>query len=176
MFLFGCKNSENNGIDLSTYFEDKVTYKVYNSTSVNSTLANFSHNKHDNLVQYTEIAFTGKQAWLYKMTLEKVSFDFYSNADIEDFELKITITNLTGAETSLTQSNTLSKTIPMSLTKNKNHHINLDVNDVFNSATASTSIKISVDSAYYKGDYAKLNFKFDISNFKVFGKHEQKNI
>lgn len=173
MFV-GCKNTQNNGISLPVYFEDKVTYQVYNKSSkVESKLNEFSHNKTDNQVQYTNITFTGIPAWLYKMTLEKITFDLFSTADIEDFEFTITVTNLEGAETSLTTSNTLTKTIAIALEKNESKKITLNVNDVVKSSTASTTIKLTFDSSYYKGDNANLNFKLDVKNFKVFGEHKK---
>lgn len=159
---------------MSVYFENKTTYQVYNnSTKTEVTLNDFRHNKHDNLVQYSNITFTGKAAWLYKMTLEKITFDVYSNVDLEDFEIKIAVSNLAQSDSELTTSNTLTKTVPVNLKANSISSVTLDVNDLFVSETASTTIKLTVDSAYYKGDYKDLGLKFDVLNFKVFGEHKR---
>jgi len=172
--LIGCNGSNNNGINLPVYFEDKVTYLVYNQGSkVDAKLNDFTHNKTDNQVQYSSITFTGKPEWLYRMTIKKVTFDIYSNSNVEDFEFTITITNLEGAETTLVTSNTLTKTIAVPLEKNKSKSITLDVNDIVNSSTASTTIKLTFDSSFYKGDNSSLNFKLDVKNFKVFGEHKK---
>lgn len=173
-FLFyGCKETKNNGLDLSVYFEDKVTYQVYNkSTRVETTLGNFTHNNHEDQVKYTNITFNGKPSWLYKMTLEKVTFDIYSNADLEAFQFNIIISNLAQGDTDLTTSNTLTEEVSVNLKKNKLTHVQLDVNDIFSSVSTSTTIKISVDASYYKGDYADLDLKFDVLNFKVYGEHK----
>lgn len=171
--LYGCKDSPNNGLDLSIYFEDKVTYQVYNKSSkVECKLNDFKHNNHEDQVQYTNITFTGKPSWLYKMTLEKITFDIYSNVDLEAFQFKIIVSNLAQGDTDLTTSNTLTEEVSVDLKKNKTSHISLDVNDIFTSISASTTIKISVDSSYYKGDYKDLGFKFDVLNFRVFGEHK----
>jgi len=172
--LVGCKDNKNNGIDLSTYFENKVTYQVSGKTAKNeATLKDYSHNKHNDQVQYTNITFTGKPAWLYKMTLEKITFDIFSNENMEDFQIKITISNLKQGDSSLTTTNTLKKEIPVKAVKNKAVKVELKVNDIFNSMTASTTIKIEVDSSYYTGDNKDLNFKFDLMNFRVYGEHKK---
>ena len=172
--LYGCKNSpKNSGLDLAFYFEDKITYQVYNKSSkVETTMKNFSHNNHNDQVQYTNITFTGKPSNLYKMTLEKVTFDIYSNANLDAFQFEIVVSNLAQGDTDLTTSNTLTKEISVDLKKNKTSHVSLEVNDIFTSISASTTIKIVTDASYYKGDYEQLGFKFDVLNFRVFGKHK----
>ncbi len=172
--LYGCNNTTNSGIDLSVYFENDVKYKVYDKTgTTTATLKDFTHNNHNDQVQYTNITFTGKPAWLYKMTLEKVTFDVYGNVDVDDLQITITITNLVKGDNSITTSNTLTKEIPVNVTKNKAVKVSLDVNDVFNSISASTTIKIDIDPSYYKGDNKDLGFKLDIMNFKVYGEHKK---
>ena len=170
MLLYGCKETKTHQLDLSVYFENKVTYTVNNSSSkIDAKLNDFAHSKTDNQVQYTNITFTGNPAWLYKMTLEKI----YSNANVDDFEFTIVVTNLSGAETTLTTSNTLTKDIPVKLEKNKTQTVTILINDIVDSATASTTIKLNFDSAYYKGDNASLDFKLDVLNFKVYGEHKR---
>ena len=172
--LYGCNNTTNSGIDLSVYFENDVKYKVYDKTgTTTATLKDFTHNNHNDQVQYTNITFTGKPAWLYKMTLEKVTFDVYGSVDVDDLQITITITNLVKGDTSITTSNTLTKEIPVNVTKNKSVKVSLDVNDVFNSISASTTIKIDIDPSYYKGDNKDLGFKLDVMNFKVYGEHKK---
>ena len=171
--LCACKETKNNGLNLSVYFENKVTYQVYNKSSkVDSTLKEFKHNIHNDQVQYTNITFTGKPDWLYKMTLEKVTFDIYSNTDLDSFQFKIIISNLAQGDTDLTTSNTLTEEVSVNLKKNQTTHVSLNVNDVFTSISASTTIKLSFDSSYFKGDYEQLGLKYDILNFKVFGEHK----
>ena len=172
--LYGCNNTTNSGINLSVYFENDVKYKVYDKTgTTTATLKDFTHNNHNDQVQYTNITFTGKPAWLYKMTLEKVTFDVYGSVDVDDLQITITITNLVKGDTSITTSNTLTKEIPVNVTKNKAVKVSLDVNDVFNSISASTTIKIDIDPSYYKGDNKDLGFKLDVMNFKVYGEHKK---
>ena len=172
--LYGCKNSPNNsGIDLAFYFENKVTYQVYNdNTKVESTINDFFHNKYDNKVQYSNITFTGKPSNLYKMTLEKITFDIYSNVNLDAFQFKIIVSNLAQGDTDLTTSNTLTEEVSVDLKKNKTSHVSLAVNDIFTSISASTTIKLSFDASYFKGDYEDLGFKFDVLNFRVFGEHK----
>ena len=71
-------------IDASRYFESKVIYNVYDKTGdIEDKLSTFTDNKFDNLTQYTKVKFTGISDWLYKMTINKISFDIYSNLNIK---------------------------------------------------------------------------------------------
>lgn len=172
LLIAGCKNKPNNQLNLSVYFENKVKYNVYSKSAVEVKLNDFSHNKHNDQVQYTTITFTGKPSWLYKMTLEKISFDIFSSANVEDFQFKVIVSNLADGDSDLVSSNTVTKEISVNLSKNQATHVKVNINDIFSSVSATTTIKITFDSAYYVGDYKPLDLKIDVMNFKVFGEHK----
>ena len=173
ILLGACGNKENNGIDISVYFEKDATYQVYAKNGKNTLAMNsFVSEESKELLQYSSVTFTGKPAWLYKMNIEKITFDVVANAEVEDLQLTLTFTNLENGNPALTSSNTLTKEVAVHTVKNGKVPVTVEINDIIKSNTASTTIKIAVDSAYYKGDNAELNFKLDFLNLKVFGQHK----
>lgn len=166
-----CGQKTKEGIDIPTYFE-KVTYQVQGSTSANGIAAefeDFTHNKHDNQVKYTQITFTGKPAWLYKMTLEKITFDVFANVT-EEVEIKITVTNVIDGNPE-TGSTTFTDKVSVPMVKDQAVKVDFNIGKVFKSNSSSTSIKLQVESSYYTGDNEETNLKFDVMNFKVHAKH-----
>jgi len=171
--LLGACDNKNENIDLSVYFENKVTYQVHGKSGNNEvTLNDFTHNDHENQLKYMNITFTGKPAWLYQMNIEKITFEVFSNVDL-DVQMEIKVSNVKDGDISNTSStNTVTKLAPVSMKKNKTVQVTVEIGKTIESISASTTIKIGfADSTNYSGDNKDLDFKFDLSNFKVYGKH-----
>jgi len=171
LFFAACGPKNSGGIDIPAYFE-KVTYRVKGSSSADGTPAefkDFTHNLHDNQVKYTQVSFTGKKSWLYKMTLEKISFEVYSNIT-EEVEIDLTVTQLKDGNPT-TGSTTFTDTISVPMVANKPVKVTFYVNKLFNSSSTNPKITLDIESSYYEGDNEELNLKFDIMNFKIFAKH-----
>lgn len=165
----GC--GTNNYIDVPTYFKE-VRYSAYNSSEQKTTVNEFTHNNHDNAKKFTNITFYGNNEWLYKMTLETVSFDIYSNIN-EEVEFTLRVTNLkNGNQANNGMTSVYQKTLSPILKKNQKTTIKFSINDIINSMATETKIEIIVDASYFTGDNQELDFKFDILNFKISGEHK----
>ena len=159
-FFYGCKKNIDNGIDLSFYFEDKVTYNVVGRTNNNTTLNDLVHNDNNNLQQYTKITVTGKPANLYKMTIEKISFDVYSNVQVDDLQITVSMTNMENGNSSLSSSTTFKKEVPIKTVENGIAHVSIDVNDVVKSISSSSSAS---SISFCDGAAAKITFAIPFS-------------
>lgn len=172
--LVGCDKSSE-PVNMSTYFKNEVKYRVYPSSSnteQTTTLNEFTHKKHDKLNQYMYVTLSGNSDWLYKMTIDKIVFNVYSNKT-ENVEFVVTITNLENGDTSSTGGpSVFTYKADVKLLKNINTQITIPVNDIVKSNSSTTTIKIAVSNDYFYIDKANTGLKFDINNISVFGAHK----
>ena len=168
MFLVGCKEQTDKSINMNRYFQSKVKYELYNqgTSKIETELQEFTHSLNDNQRQYSEIIFNYEGSWIYKMYIEKVSFDIYASAD-QDVQFILRMDNLSNKDT---DSKSEPKFKVLAETKaNQAITVTFIVNDYINKETSST-MKILTDGAqYFQGD--NKDFVFDISNLRVYGEH-----
>ncbi len=173
--LAGC-NKKSTAINMLRYFETSVSYQLYSNETGTTNISTFLDSKADAPNKYTRITFTALREWIYKMTLEKITFDIYSNIDLDDFELTMEITNLKKGDTQ-SSSSTFTKTIPIHLVKGKAVPVRVDINDYVESYTATTTIKLLVkDRTCFESDttgdgITPTGLMFDIINFQLYGVH-----
>lgn len=166
-----CGKSEEKSINMNRYFKSEVVYEVQGGKGVEQKdkLSTFTDNKFDNATQYTYVKFTGESSWLYKMTLEKITFKLYSNKT-ETLQFKISISNLSSYDLRDDDK----KVVSVDAKANEVVDVSFRVGDFFKSNSATTTIKIEIDgSQFYRADGDKdTGLKIDISGFKVFGSHD----
>lgn len=168
MFLVGCKEQTDNSINMSRYFQSKVKYELYNqgTSKIETELQEFTHSLNDNQRQYDSISFTYEGSWMYKMYIEKVSFDIYASAD-QDVQFVLRFNNLSNGDL---DSKSEPKFKVLAETKaNQAITVTFIVNDYINKETSSTMVIDTDGSQYFQGD--NKDFVFDISNVKVYGEH-----
>lgn len=174
-FLFTACNSNSTLLDLNVYLKSEtgktpeVTYKVYNGSSdgVTEKLSTFTDNKFDNLAQYTEIAFKGAPEWLYKMTIEKITFDVYANAS-ESIQLNVSFSSLKN-----TSRHNGQFTVIVETQKNKAVPVTVKIDDYVETNSSAVNINIAIDNyMIYFADGENTGLKIDISNFKMYGIHD----
>ena len=170
VFLAGC-GEKNVGINMSRYFKPTVSYTIYGSSgTMTAELDHFIGNKPDAENQYLSITFTGDNSWIYKMTVEKIEFDVYSNID-DEVQLIVRVSNLRGGDLDGYQEPKFVRGVDVKA--GKTSHVTVDVNDYFESYTVNTSVVIEVDGAqHYFANGENTGLKIDIINFVVFGHHE----
>lgn len=169
----GCSESSDS-IKMTTYFETKVNYQVYGRTGTNeSTLSDYIGSKTDNMDQYMSITFNGKPDWLYKMTVEYVTFEVYSN-QTEEIEMNIKISNLkNGDQSNVGGSSVFTKQIAINLKANESVKVKVPVNDYFESNSATTTIKLEItDTSYFYSNKANTGLKFTVQNFGLIANHK----
>lgn len=184
----GC-GKESHAIDMTQYFKEKVNYQIFDKSAINDNLAlstcldnkfnTVDDNGNKSLRQYTSITFNGNTEWLYKMTIEKIAFSIYSNVDMTvQFEVKITNVH-TGNQEENGRKNTYIEPIEIQLKKDKAVKVEIrDINDYFESYTATTTINISTTNDYFRtrnenNEVVLTDLNYDISNFQVYGVHKR---
>ncbi len=174
LLLSACGQKEKS-INMSRYFSSAVSYTLYGSSGTQTTeLKHFINGKADKQNKYLAITFTGNNAWIYKLTVEKISFDVYSNIDTE-LQFNIRISNLRNGDEDEYRDPKFRTAIDVKAGKTTN--VTIDVNDYFESNTASTTIVIELDGAQHyvantNGDGLQdTGLQIDIINFAVFGQH-----
>ena len=170
MFLVGCKETEQKSINMTRYFADKVTYKVQGDKPTETTLSEFIHNNHSSQKQYLSVEFTGVEEWLYKMNIEKVCFEIYANRDME-VQFVLMFSNLSKGDLD-SKGDAKFKTI-VNAKQNKPVTVTLEIND-FVKAVTTTKISLEIDGSQHFTD-ANEGFKYDIMNFRVYGKQRSKD-
>ena len=172
LVLAGC-GTQPNYINMSTYFKTEVKYQAYNQSEQKTQLANLTSKNNSSLNKYTSITIEGNNDWLYKMTIETISFEIVSNIT-DEIEFTVRMTNLkTGNQSGTGSTSIFEKKISPSLIKDESTFVELNINDIINSNSTTTKIEIKVDASYYTGDNADLDFKFAIQNLKVAGQHKR---
>lgn len=164
-----CGKSGEDSINMNRYFSSDVIYEVQGGkgSEQKDKLSTFTDNKFDNATQYTYVKFTGESAWLYKMTIDKLTFKLYSNKT-ETLQFKISISNLSSYDLRDDDK----KVVSVDAKANEVVDVSFRVNDYFKSNSTTTTIKIEIDgSQYYIADGENTGLKIDISEFKVFGTH-----
>lgn len=170
--LVGCNNDK--PINIERYFEKRISYTVANRSGTNyATLDDYTGSKASIIEQYMHIYFTGNSSWLYKMHLNYVEFDIYSNKDVDDFEMFISITNMVNGDDTLTTGSRTHKTdaISCNLKEGKYYHVKVAINDTFANASSTTMEFLLNDSTCFKVNGEDTGFKFAICNLKLYGKH-----
>lgn len=171
----GCNKSDT--INMSRYFESKVTYQLFPNYSMSSdlTLKSFLDDKVDHQRSFYEIDFTGISSWLYKLQLSYITFDLYSNMDT-DIEFNLTISNLHEGDQSAVGGNSVfTERVPVALKEGKKVHVKIDVNDYFESYSTTTKICLIVtDRSYFLDNGEDIGLKYDLLNFMLHGKHLDK--
>lgn len=161
-------------INMSKYFKNEATYQVYGSGSkdeIKDKLSTFTDDKFDNMTQYLKITFTGESAWLYKMTIKKVSFKIYSN-QTEELQFIVRFSNLKNS--SIHNGEFVAS---VNAKANKAVEFSVDINDYVESNSSVTTVSIEIDnSMFYNADDKNTGLKIDISSFKVFGEHNLSKI
>lgn len=170
----GCKKSDT--INMATYFQSTISYQVYPNYSLNSdlTLKSFLDDKVDHMRAFYEISFTGNREWIYKLNIDYISFELYSNLDTE-IEFDFTITNLHNGDQSSTGGNSVfTKRVPVNLVKDKAVEVKIDVKDYIESYTATTTMRLRVtDRSYFIENGVQTGLMYDMLNFMVHGTHNK---
>ena len=170
IFFTAC-GKKDAGINMSRYFTSTVSYTLYGSSGTKTTtLDHFIGSKADKQNKYLSVTFTGDNAWIYKMMVEKIDFDVYSNIDAE-LQFNIRVTNLRNGDTDAYLEPKFRESIEVGA--GKTAHISIPVNDYFESNSAVTTIVIELDGAqHYYANGQETGLKIDIINFKVYGNHD----
>lgn len=167
IFAFvGC--SKSNLLDAQIYCKADVNYKLYGAKD--SETANMSDFIGTSLPQkaYSTIQITTDKTWTYGLTLEKIEFDILLS-ESANMDIDITISNLENGENYNQTQDTYFYHKTLSITQ-ETTSITLAINDIFINKDATISIEV-VESCYSTHP----NLTFNISNFKMYGKHENTN-
>lgn len=171
----GC-DADDHRLNMERYFEKTVSYQTYPSYAYNDGLSikTFLDNKHDSMAQYSQFEFTGVSDWVYRLHLEKLTFQIYSNIDLE-VQFQMTITNLVNGNIEGSKG-TMKKQVPVKLKRNKAVTVTVAIDDVVDSLT-SPLLRIRfefTDGSAFKQNDVETGLKYDIMNFQVYGYHESK--
>lgn len=167
VFAFvGC--SKSNQLDAQIYCKADVNYKLYGATD--SDVANMSDLIGTSLPQkaYSTIQITTDKTWTYGLTLEKIEFGILLSENA-NMDIDITISNLENGDNYNQTKDTYFYHKTLSITQ-ETTSITLAIDDIFINKDATISIEV-VESCYT----AHPNLTFSISNFKMYGKHENTN-
>lgn len=173
--LFTACGKTEKPIDASIYFKEDAVYTIYSrgSEEIKDKLSTFTDDKFDNATQYMKITFEGNSGWLYKMTVDKICFDVYSNKD-EELQFTINFSNLRNSD----KKDGLDKfVVTVKAQKGKVVSVKVPINDYVESNQNPTKVSISLsDSSNYIADGEETGLKIDISNVKFYGKHDLSKI
>lgn len=167
--LFTACGSNEKPLDASKYFESKVVYNVYDKTGdIEDKLSTFTDGKFDNQTQYTKIKFTGVSDWLYKMTIDKITFDVYSNKT-EELQFVVRFSNLKNRDT---KDGNPKFVVSVPAVASKKVTVSVSISDYIESYSETTTVSIEIDDAnLYFADGENTGLKIDISNLKFYGSH-----
>ncbi|MBQ7467187.1 MAG: hypothetical protein IJS74_03880 [Clostridia bacterium] len=172
VMLFSACGENKTGINMSRYFSQSVSYTLYGANGTQTeNLSHFTGSKADKPNKYLSVTFTGENAWIYKMTVEKIEFDVFSNIDTE-LQFIVRVSNLKNGDLNGYQEPKF--TVPVDNIKaGKTAHVEINVNDYFASNSATTSIVIELDGAqHYFANGEETGLQIDIINFSVKGEHK----
>ena len=174
--LFTACGKNEQPIDASVYFKEDVSYTIYSkgSEQIKDKLSTFTDNKFDNATQYMSITFEGKSDWLYKMTIDKICFDVYSNQN-EELEFRINFSNLRNTDKKDGEDKFV---VTVSAIKGKTVSVTVPIKDYIESNQNPTKVSISLqDSSNYVNEKNENSgLKIDISNVRFYGKHDLSKI
>lgn len=171
--LFTACGKNEQPIDASVYFKEDVSYTIYSkgSEEIKDKLSTFTDNKFDNATQYMSITFEGKSDWLYKMTIDKICFDVYSNQN-EELEFRINFSNLRNTDKKDREQDKF--VVMVSAIKGKTVSVTVPIKDYIESNQSPTKVSIFLqDSSNYINNSG---LKIDISNVRFYGKHDLSKI
>ncbi|MBQ8451906.1 MAG: hypothetical protein IJ538_03940 [Clostridia bacterium] len=178
-----CSKSGVESKNVSAYFNENVSANVFNDSDRKlplSVLTSSSANT-DYLDKFTSFTLSGKNAWIYKMYIEKITFSVYSEGTASGpLTVSLTLTNCVdeSALKNRTSGEAVDTSTPFStessaITKNKGSiDYEITINKVIATAGATTltlDIFESVNETVANGKGEATNFKWMIYNFKVFG-------
>ena len=120
------------------------------------------------------ITFEGKSDWLYKMTIDKICFDVYSNQN-EELEFRINFSNLRNTDKKDGEDKFV---VTVSAVKGKTVSVTVPIKDYIESNQNPTKVSISLqDSSNYVNEKNENSgLKIDISNVRFYGKHDLSKI
>ena len=168
--LFTACGAQQKPLNAAVYFKEEVTYTIYNKRDeVKDKLSTFTDNKFDNATQYTKITFEGKSDWLYKMTVDKICFEVYSNKT-EDLQFIINFSNLRNSDKKNDEPKFV---VSVSAVAGKTVSVSVPIKDYVESNQSPTKVSIELDGTmYYFADDEETGLKIDISNVRFFGTHD----
>ena len=171
LLLSACGENNKKPVNMTRYFNSDVNYTVYGESGTKtSKLAHFIGSNPDQQNAYISVEFVGNNAWIYKLNVEKIEFDVFSNIDAE-IQLNIHVSNLRNGDLDAYQDPKFKASFDCRA--GKTQHVSIDVNDYFESNIAATKIVIEVDGAqHYFAENQETGLKIDIINFKVYGNHD----
>ena len=170
VILTAC-GEKNTTINMSRYFNSQVSYTLYGSNGTQTeNLSHFTSSSSDKQNKYLSVTFTGDNAWIYKLFVDRIEFDVFSNIDTE-LQFNIRVSNLHNGDLDGYQEPKFKTAVDVKA--GKTAHINIDINDYFASNSANTSIVIELDGAqHYFANGEETGLKIDIINFSVKGEHK----
>ena len=152
----GCGNNQSNSINMSRYFNSKVT-----SSATNYSLSSFTGSSLDNntVASHTYLKFQGNLSWIYGMTIESAYFYFYSTRTTNSQFIKITISNL---------EEEYNQTIEIETTKNTGKLVKIDIDSTVKSLSEELYITFTIDDPLV----ATGTYEWTIYNFGICGEHK----
>ena len=175
ILVCGCSKKRSNfdKFDASAYLESKVTYITYdNSNNQTMEINEFFNEEVDpvDVKNYSTIKITAKSAWVYKMYIDKIYFNFYSNKSLStELIVNLTITNL-APENDLSKPESKSFTCSFIPKENESILCEFEIEKIVANATGcliTIDINESIDSEFIESD-----FRWTIYNFEIYGEHK----
>ncbi len=175
--LCGCSNkrSELPKIASAAYLENTVTYTSYDSTKEQTLdISEFLLDKVEplNIRAFEQVTITAKSAWIYKMYIDRIYFNFYSNKTTDsEMIIKLTMTNLVNEE-NIGNSNSI-ETIELNFPFiAKAGGSVLCIFDIEKTVATATGSKITIDIyESLNNDLIASEFKWTIYGLEIYGEH-----
>lgn len=162
-------------VDASVYLENEVKYTTFNNSKEQKLeLTEFLITEADpaNMRNFEKITITAKNAWIYKMYIEKICFNFHSNkVTTSEIVVKLTISNVAKEEEIGTENAVHTKELVCSLVPKANGYVECEyeINETVAVATGST-ITIDINESI-NNELIESDFRWTIFNLSIFGEH-----
>ena len=162
------KDSKLDTINLSTYYQEKVSSTIYGQTKkVESSLSSLTAKEPamKEIGQYTSFTLTANPAWIYKMYIDYIYFYVYTNIDVAtQMTINVSITNLASENDLTNPSDDFTADCSLIPEKNGTFLCKVKVQKVVATATGSevTFDILNTPEVFYDEYAQENNFKWII--------------
>ncbi|MEG1581651.1 MAG: hypothetical protein RR334_00625, partial [Clostridia bacterium] len=173
LFFAGCGKTTKS-IDLSVYFNNKVTYSYLNGVvkSGENKLPSYIKN-HMPADRYCSFEFSGNPSWLYGIYVDYITFEITANETME-IQFDFTFSNLThGDQGGTSESPIQRQSFIVNAQKGKTVKTKLMISDTVYSKSTTAKINFSVtNQEIFRTNGAINNFMYTFGNFEMFAYHK----
>lgn len=177
LFLCGCSNkrSELPKVEASVYIEDVAKYTTFDNSKEQSLKIDefISPDLNpQNIKNFEKITITAKSSWIYKMYIDKIYFNFYSNKTTDtEMIVKLTITNLAKESEIGTKESVHSKELTCPFIPKENGFIEC-MFDIQETVAVATGCTMTIDiNESINNELIEDDFRWTIYNFEIYGEH-----